>query len=168
MAEPSADPTQSADRSAGHLSDLEDRDELRSRYYGLLQELRVILPGVQVLMAFLLTVPFAARFDTLDDRERAAYGLALVLSVLATVCFVSPAAFHRAAGRTRRAARLVWSVRMTVTGLTLLAASVVAATYCVTSFVFGPGPATAIAAGVTASVLATWLVVPLAARRSDP
>jgi hypothetical protein len=47
-----------------------NRGELRDRYYGLLQELRVVLPGVQVLVAFLLTAPFATRFGQVDDAGR--------------------------------------------------------------------------------------------------
>ena len=47
-----------------------DREELRTRYQMLLQELRVVLPGVQVLMAFLQTAPFAQRFGDLDDLGR--------------------------------------------------------------------------------------------------
>ncbi len=50
------------DAPVAELDDEADRDELRRRYYGLMQELRVLLPGVQILVAFLLTVPFATRF----------------------------------------------------------------------------------------------------------
>ena len=72
------------------LDDRLDRSELRDRYYGLLQELRVVLPGVQVLVAFLLTAPFSARFADLDDVGVAAYLVALVSAVLATICRVAP------------------------------------------------------------------------------
>ena len=50
------------DPSANDLDDELDRDELRQRYYGLLQEVRVLLPGVQILVAFLLTIPFDCAF----------------------------------------------------------------------------------------------------------
>ena len=52
---------------AAELDDDRDRDELRSRYGMLLQELRVLLPGVQLLVAFLLTAPFAQGFERVDD-----------------------------------------------------------------------------------------------------
>ncbi len=60
------------DRPTGELDDEQDRDELRRRYYGLLQELRVLLPGVQILVAFLLTAPFASGFAQLDEPSPAA------------------------------------------------------------------------------------------------
>lgn len=70
--EPEADEEFADDRTLAELDNERDRVELRSRYYGLLQELRVVLPGVQVFLAFLLTVPFTQRFDDVDDRGRMA------------------------------------------------------------------------------------------------
>src|SRR6476469_6771134 len=76
-----------ADRPAAQLDDEADRDELRERYYGLLQELRVLLPGVQILVAFLLTAPFANRFSKLDPMGRRLYGVALMTGLVAIVAF---------------------------------------------------------------------------------
>jgi len=155
-----------ANARSDELSDVEDRGELRSRYYNLLQELRVILPGVQVLMAFLFTAPFAARFEQLDDTELAAYFAALACSVLASVTFIMPTAFHRAAGPTIRSARLVWSVRMTVTGLVFLAGALTATTYCVTHFVFGGQWALTVTLALAVAIAGLWLLLPMAVRRS--
>lgn len=155
-----------ANARTDELSDIDDRSELRSRYYNLLQELRVILPGVQVLMAFLFTAPFAARFEQLDDVELRAYFIALTCSVLASVTFIMPTAFHRAAGPTIRSARLVWSVRMTVAGLAFLAGALVATTYSVTHFVFGATWALWMAGGLAGAILVLWLVVPITIRRA--
>jgi hypothetical protein len=155
-----------ANARSDELSDVEDRGELRSRYYNLLQELRVILPGVQVLMAFLFTAPFAARFEQLDDVELAAYFAALACSVLASVTFIMPTAFHRAAGPTVRSSRLVWSVRMTVAGLFFLAGALIATTYCVTHFVFGGTWATTVTIGLAAAISVLWLAIPMAVRRA--
>ena len=149
------------------LSDIEDRGELRSRYYNLLQELRVILPGVQVLMAFLFTAPFAARFEQLEGIELASYFVALSCSVLASVTFIMPTAFHRAAGPTVRSARLVWSVRMTVAGLVFLAGALVATTYCVTHFVFGGRWALGVTVVLALAILNLWLLLPTAVRRAQ-
>src|SRR3954467_5828143 len=96
------------DRPLSDLDDDADRVELRQRYYGLLQELRVVLPGVQVLMAFLLTAPFASGFDQLDGRGRDAYLVALVTSLVSIVCLLAPTMFHRVGERRARAARLIW------------------------------------------------------------
>lgn len=160
------DPRRVANARSDELSDVEDRSELRSRYYNLLQELRVILPGVQVLMAFLFTAPFAARFEQLDDTELAAYFAALACSVLASVTFITPAAFHRAAGPTIRSARLVWSVRMTVAGLVFLAGALIATTYCVTHFVFGNTWALGVTAALVIAIVGLWLVIPTLVRRA--
>ena len=73
---------------ASQLDDDADREELRQRYYGLLQELRVLLPGVQVLAAFLLTAPFAQRFGDLDRTSEIVYGVSLVSAVASVIAFL--------------------------------------------------------------------------------
>lgn len=146
--------------SASELDDAIDRDELRDRYYGLLQELRVVLPGAQVLVAFLLTVPFAGRFAQLDDVERSSFFVALISAILAVVCFVAPTALHRGGGRTKRAARLIWAVRLCSVGLVLFAVALVAAVYCVTRFVFDELAGVVLAATVLLAVVSLWAVLP--------
>jgi hypothetical protein len=153
------------DRPTSQLRNREDRVELRQRYYGLLQELRVVLPGVQVLVAFLLTVPFAARFDQLDRTGRAAFGLALVASVVATVCLLTPTAFHRVAPRTARTARLTWAIRTTVAGLVSLSVALASALFCISRFVFDTAAAMTITLSVVALVVVLWGLVPLTHRR---
>src|SRR3954449_7611573 len=89
------DEVETDDRPTEALDDEADRDELRERYYGLLQELRVLLPGVQVLVAFMLAVPFAQRFSDLDSVAIAVFASALVTSVLSVVSFMTPISLHR-------------------------------------------------------------------------
>src|SRR5215217_6562440 len=67
----------------------------------LLNELRVILPGVQVLFAFLLTVPFTQRFPQLDDLETAIFFMTLLCTAVATALLIAPSAHHRWAHRPR-------------------------------------------------------------------
>jgi hypothetical protein len=150
-----------ADLPAERLDDQRDRSELRDRYYGLLQELRVVLPGVQVLVAFLLTVPFSTRFDDLDDLGVATYLVALVAAVAATVLCVGPTVYHRAGGRTARSARLVWAVRMTRAGLALLAVSLLSAVFCVTRFVTTDRLAGWVSAGLAVLLVSSWVALPL-------
>ena len=149
------------DLPARQLDDVEDRAELRDRYYGLLQELRVVLPGVQVLVAFLLTVPFSARFDDLDDVGVATYLVALVASVAATVLCVGPTVYHRAGGRDVASARLVWAVRMTRAGLGLLAVSLLSAVFCVTRFVTDDRLAGWVSAALAVLLVSSWMALPL-------
>jgi len=153
------------DRPVRELDDECDRIELRSRYYGLLQELRVILPGVQVLLAFLLTAPFAARFRELDRTEEFAYGLALVAAFLSVICLLTPAVFHRVGLRTARSARLRWGIRMTLLGLALLAVALLAALWSVTSFAFSTSVAQGIFAVAMTSLVGLWIALPMAVLR---
>lgn len=149
------------DRSASQLDDDRDREELRQRYYGLLQELRVLLPGVQVLVAFLLTAPFAQRFSDLDQLGRTVYGVSLVSGVLSVVAFVTPTAFHRFGGRTARSQRLVWAIRLTRVGIGLMAISLESALFVIFRLIFGLGAATAVTVGVGLAMVVAWAVLPL-------
>jgi hypothetical protein len=150
-----------AERDAKQLDDVADREELRKRYEMLLQELRVVLPGVQVLMAFLLTAPFAQRFGDLDDIGRRAYLVALVSALGSTICLLTPTVFHRVAERTARRARLVWSVRLAVVGMILLALALTTASWCITRLVFGTVEATVISIGAVIAFVAIWVILPL-------
>jgi hypothetical protein len=155
------------DRPASELDDERDRDELRERYYGLLQELRVVLPGTQVLVAFLLTVPFANRFAELDDVGTTLYGVALGAGTLAVLTLVAPTVFHRVAARRSRRDRLIWGIRLTRVGLVLLAISLSAALGVVARLVFGP---TACLVAIVVTIVATgalWVVLPIGAGRRD-
>jgi hypothetical protein len=152
------------DRSASDLDDVVDREELRSRYYGLLQELRVVLPGVQVLVAFLLTVPFAGGFDDLDTLEKDLFAVTLMSAMLSVVTLIGPTAFHRFGARTARSFRLqmaIWEVRC---GLVFLAVSLISALLLVSRFVFGEPAAWILTGGLVAAIVAVWLIVPLLSR----
>jgi hypothetical protein len=137
-----------------------NRGELRDRYYGLLQELRVVLPGVQVLVAFLLTAPFATRFGYVDDAGQALFGAALTLGVLAVIAFVTPTVLHRFGDRTARSMRLQVSIAMVRIGLVLFGLSMVCALAVVLRFLFDPTWATALIVGTTLAMVVLWGVVP--------
>lgn len=148
------------DVELSELDDIADREELRRRYYGLLQELRVVLPGVQVLLAFLLAVPFTDRFDEMDDLGRASFVTAILASLLAVVCFLTPAAIHRVGPRTARGDRLRWSIRLAMIGMACLAVALVGALWAVSSFVFNDLAALAITVPVAVLIPALWVLVP--------
>lgn len=143
------------------LDDRRDRRELRNRYYGLLQELRVVLPGVQVLLAFLFAVPFAAGFRDLDTLGRAGFGVAMLGSLLAVICMLTPAALHRFGERTARKARLAWSIRMTMVGLGFLAVALIAALWTVARYVYGASTALLVGVPVSIAIPVLWWVLPL-------
>ncbi len=149
------------DQALADLDNERDREELRRRYYGLMQELRVVLPGVQVLVGFLLTVPFAPRFAELEATETRVYGVALMSSMLSVVAFVAPTAFHRLGDRRARAERLAMAIRMSRLGLALLAVALITSMYVVGAFVFSNqvGLMLSVSAAVAMGVL--WLLTPL-------
>jgi Family of unknown function (DUF6328) len=160
------DPGEDSEREASELDDVEDRKELRQRYQTLLQELRVVLPGVQVLMAFLLTAPFAQRFEELDDTGRRTYLTALLSALGSIVCLLAPTVFHRVAERTARSARLLWGVRLTLVGVVLLAVSLTSASWTITRMVFGTPTAHVVSGLAVLVFLGLWLALPLTVGRS--
>jgi hypothetical protein len=138
--------------------------EERQRYRELLEELRTILPGVQVLFAFLLTAPFSQRFAELDEHGRDLYAVALVGTALVTVILMSPASYHRIAPRRARAGRLRTGIRLMVAGMLVLGASIIVAVFTVMRFIFGPGVGVAVASGLVGVLLLLWYVIPLLRR----
>ena len=153
--------TQSADAGADRLDDHDDREELRTRYFALLQENRVLLPGVQILVAFLVTVPFNGRFVELDQVGEVLWAMSLTAGCLAIVCLMTPIAFHRVGDRRRRSSRLVWAIRTQRGGIVMFAASLLGSVVFVLRFVSGAGAAAGVAAVVVLSMMWLWLAVPL-------
>ena len=139
-----------------------DAEELRERYRELLEELRVIIPGVQVLFAFLLTVPFSARFDQLDHLGRVVFTGALLGVAVATVVFLTPAAIHRVSRDNDRRERLHLAIRFTVLGMAIVGASVAAAVFVVARFIFDNTPVGAVSgAAIAGLAVALWFIVPI-------
>jgi hypothetical protein len=132
----------------------------------LLNELRVILPGVQVLFAFLLTVPFSQRFDQLDRTDRAVYFAALLLAAGSSAMLIAPSVHARLARREEdKAWILAMSNPLAVAGGTMLAAGISCAVYLVSDMLYRSGVAAVATAGVTLVILATWYGVPFVCRR---
>jgi hypothetical protein len=152
-------------REFGPAPDELAEDEQRDRYRELLEELRTILPGVQVLLAFLLTAPFATRFDHLDRLGRDVFAAALLGTALAATALIAPTAYHRLARRQDRAERLRIAVRLAVAGMALLAASVAAAVFVVARFVYHDGSVGLVFGAIAGlGALGLWFVLPLSRR----
>jgi Family of unknown function (DUF6328) len=138
----------------------------------LLNELRVALPGVQVLFAFLLTVPFAQGFDQLDAGDRRVYFSAVIATVAATICLMAPTAHHRLRFRARVKEQLLRVANVfAIVGLVFLAYAIGAVTYVITDVIY-PGMAPRIVAAILAGVFAiVWFVLPAfyrAAKTPEP
>jgi hypothetical protein len=132
----------------------------------LLQELRVILPGVQVLLAFLLTAPFQQRFAQLPGSMRNAFFAAIVCATLATAFLIAPSAHHRMRWRAGDKERLVRiGNQMAIVGTVFLAAAIVLALYVVTDVLFATNLAVLTAVGALVVFGGLWYVVPLLGAR---
>lgn len=136
----------------------------------LLQELRVALPGVQVLFAFLLTVPFAQRFADVTEFQENVYFATLLSSAAASAFFIAPTAYHRLNFRRQDKRHIVETAsRFAVMGLVALALALamLGAVVCITDFLFRD--VTVVLTGVGVAVLFTtlWFVLPLLRRRRN-
>jgi hypothetical protein len=130
----------------------------------LLNELRVALPGVQVLFAFLLAVPFASGFPRLDRLDRDIFFVAFIATALATVLLIAPSSYHRLRWRQHDKERLlVISNGLTIAGLALVAVAITCVVFVITDFLFHRAWAAVFTATVAASFLVLWYGLPLAA-----
>ena len=132
----------------------------------LLQEMRVAITGVQILFAFLLTLPFSARFEELGAFGTTVYTVTLLSTATAMLVLIAPVSFHRTLFRQRRKQELVaFADGALLVGLALLLLGIAAAVLLVLDVVLGRWPALACCAFVVALGVAAWYVVPLRHRR---
>ena len=129
----------------------------------LLNELRVALPGVQILFAFLLTVPFSMRFAELTLFQRDVYYVTLVATVLCTACLIAPSAAHRLRFHQSERAWIVESAnKLTIVGLALLAVALGGAMLLVTDIMFDGARVWVYTGAVWAFIVGMWFLRPLA------
>ncbi len=135
----------------------------------LLQELRVALPGVQVLFAFLLTVPFTQRFDDLSDFQEKLYFGVMIAVALATVMLVAPTAGHRILFRRQQKEYIVTlSNRLALAGLMLLAVAMCGVVALISDFLFGTTAAVTSTVVMGVAFAAFWFVGPIIRRTKLP
>ncbi len=146
---------------SGERSGETRRERIDRELMELLNELRVALPGVQFLFAFLLIVPFQQTRDDLTDLQRTVYFVALLAAAVATLLLIAPAAQHRVLFRQHdKEALLRRSNRSATLGLTVLAVAIVSAVLLVTDVVFDLTLAWFTAAVVAALLAWWWIAVP--------
>jgi hypothetical protein len=134
----------------------------------LLQELRVALPGVQVLFAFLLAVPFQQNFTKITSFQETVYFVTLLLTAITAVLLISPSAYHRITFRMQQKERLVTLAnRFAIVGLGTLALAMTGAIVLITDVLYG-STATAVSGGLALCVFALfWYALPLKRRFSS-
>ncbi len=151
------------DRPGETLAQRADRNVME-----LLNELRVVGIGVQVLFGFLLSIPFAKGFPRLDHTERGIYLATLVFAALSTALLVAPVAYHRLLFRRHEKERLVRVTNaLAIAGLVTVGLAVCSAVLLVTSFVAPGLRATVITAGLVCVFAALWFALPLSRRSRD-
>lgn len=134
----------------------------------LLAELRVTQTGVAILFSLLLTVPFSARFDSVDPFGRKVYLAALLLSAASAVVLITPVAYHRVLFARRQKQQVVrFSDRLALGGLALLALAVTAVLLLVCDLLLARGAAVLVAGAFGVGTAALWFV-PAALRRRRP
>jgi small-conductance mechanosensitive channel len=142
-----------------------EKERLDRNLEQLLGELRVALPGVQVLFAFLLVVPFNQRFADITSFQQTVYFVTLLCATAACACLIAPTAHHRIEFREQDKERIVMSGnRLTIVGLALLATAMTGAITLVTDFLYS-STTTTIAAVLVALLFALlWYAVPIKRR----
>ena len=143
-------------------------ERLDRNWTDLLQELRVVQTGVQLLTGFLLTLPFQARFAALNTFQDNVYLITVTAAVCSTAFLIAPVSLHRLLFRRQARARLVSVAhRLALTGLALRGVSLVVVVLLIFDVVRGPGAGVVAAGLVTLLVIVLWVAMPLALRRDE-
>jgi hypothetical protein len=131
----------------------------------LLNELRVALPGVQVLFAFLLAVPFARGWERVTPFQKDVFFAAFIATTLSSLFLIAPSAFHRIGWRVADKGRIVRvGNTLTLLGLAFLALAIESVVLLVTDYIFERTTAIAMTAVLGVGFVLVWLVLPLVAR----
>jgi hypothetical protein len=144
------------------------RERINRELIELLNELRVALPGVQVLFAFLLAVPFSNGYSRITSFQKNVFYATLVATAISTACFIVPTAYHRLNFRKREKEQILLSSnKFAIAGIMFLGVSMIGAVVLITDVIYSD--TAAVVAGVLAFLLffGFWAGLPLA-RRSDP
>jgi hypothetical protein len=144
-----------------------EQERLDRNLNEMLQELRVVIPGVQVLFAFLLTVPFQQNFTKIDDFQRDVYFTTLICTAISAILLMSPTAYHRLTFRYQQKRKLVfYSNRFAIVGLTFLALAMTGAILLVTDVLFSTTTSAVVTALTVTAFLVLWYALPLRRRLS--
>jgi high-affinity Fe2+/Pb2+ permease len=153
-------------KQSGSGRDETEQERLDRNLSELLQELRVALPGVQVLFAFLLTVPFQQGFSKITPFQERIYFVTLLCTALSATLLITPTAYHRLTFRYQQKQHLVFVAnRAAIAGLGFLAIAMTGAVMLITDVVFGATATVVITTVITFSVFVLfWYLLPLRRR----
>jgi predicted membrane channel-forming protein YqfA (hemolysin III family) len=151
------------------MTDESRDDRLDRELIELLNELRVALPGVQVLFAFLLAVPFSQRFEQLTAVQEDVFFAAFLCTAVATALLIAPSVYHRLRWRKRDKDQILrTSNRLAIAGTAFLAAAIVAVVYLVTDLIYGAVTSIVVTLAAAAMFGWLWYALPLVRRWRAP
>jgi hypothetical protein len=131
----------------------------------LLNELRVALPGVQILFGFLLTVPFAQGFERVTPTQRTLFYATLLATAASTICLIAPSATHRLRFHKKDRAFVIESANTyLIAGLVFLGIAIVLAIALITDYLYDHWIVWAAPAAVALALAGFWFVRPLLRR----
>jgi uncharacterized protein DUF6328 len=155
-------------RAAGSSRDEDESDRLDRELIELLNELRVALPGVQVLFAFLLTVPVSQRFGAFTSLQRGVFFATFLAATASTALLMIPSAYHRVRWRQADKERLLRTSNVAaIAGLVGLAVAISGVVFLISDLMFHSVVASVVTAIVAAAYAGLWFVLPLARRLED-
>ncbi|MFE1768790.1 DUF6328 family protein [Streptomyces angustmyceticus] len=147
------------DTSQGRNETPEERAD--RRWNELLQEVRVIQTGVQILFAFLLTVVFTPRFATLPTTDKTIYVVTVLLGAATTGALIGTVTFHRlVAGHRLKPETVLWASRLALLGIALLLATVASALLLILRIALHNSAVPWVVAGLVAWFMVCWFALP--------
>jgi hypothetical protein len=157
------------DREENHQDTGEHPQERTAReLIELLQELRIVIPGVQVLFAFLLTVPFSQGFTRLDSLQRGVFFATLLCTAATTALLIAPSSHHRVLFRQGvREQRLQLGNLLAILGLAFLVPAMVGVVFVITDLMFGLTAAVIVTVLMALAFVLLWFVLPLPYRGNN-
>ena len=143
----------------------EEWERENRRLIELLNELRVALTGVQIMFAFLLTVPFTQRFAQVTEFQRYVYFVTLLCAAVASAVLIAPTAQHRMLFRRHQKRQLVLlGNTLTLVGLGFIAVAMTGVILLITDVLFKTGTVIVVTAAVAAMFATLWYLIPLSRR----
>ena len=151
------------------MPDEDPKERVDRELIELLNELRVALPGVQVLFAFLLIVPFSQGFGRMTSAQRGVYFGAFVATALATALFIAPSSYHRLRFRQKDKERMLLTAnKMAIFGTVFLAIAIVAVVFLVTDVLYRVTYASLATGLIAGWFFWFWYGLPLLRRGDGP
>jgi hypothetical protein len=143
-----------------------EAERLDRNFNEQLQEVRIAQAGVQILFAFLLTIPFQQRFTTLSDLQRDIYLVTLNAMAISVFVFMAPVAMHRMLFRARLKNYVVTQTdRLIATGLVFLAIGIIGGVVLVLDVMLSHTTALWVGGALTVLAVALWVVFPVTQHR---